>query len=595
MSERKDGVVNEFHGRPLPEPGNLAGYAALIAQYRLRVPLPPVLAFTSERHTKGSTDQWLTLTTRHAPEDTLAGHLTFALKWEGVQLGVLAALFGATGPEPIREFIAATPTGAYARRVWFLYEWLTGDELDLPSLGKVKAVPAVDTDLQYGIDNGEAAPRQKVINNLPGTRDFCPLVRRTVKLEKLRQSELARQAREISGRTHPDILARAAAYLLLSDSKSSFQIEGEQPPAQRVARWGRVIAEAGQVQLSRAELERLQRIVIGDMRFVHIGLRTEGGFIGVHDRLTGEPIPDHISARADDLPSLVDGLASLKKRSLAGVIDPVIAAAVIAFGFVYIHPFEDGNGRLHRWLIHHVLAKGGFNPPGLVFPVSAVILRRIDEYRRLLESYSKPLLDLIDWRPTLNGNVEVLSDTADFYRYFDATLHAEFLFECVDETVKRDLPNEVRYLEAYDKFINEVESFLEMPKKTVDLLWRFLDQNNGKLSTRARAKEFSPLTDDEVSSVENAFAEVRASRQEPEQQVLADVGARVEIGTSFRFRTGEVFGSGYRGKTPPFEGQLLTVVGFKPKYKNNVVVRDENGLESLMPMDMVEKALKANQ
>jgi Fic family protein len=549
MGERKDRAVSEFQGRPLPEPGKLAGYAALIQQHRLRVPLPPLLAFTSERHTKNSTDQWLTLTARHAPEDTLGGHITFALKWEGVQLGVLVALFKATGPEPIREFIAATPTGAYARRLWFLYEWLTGDELDLPSLGKVKAVPVLDTDLQYGVDNGEPAPRQKVINNLPGTRDFCPLVRRTDKLEKLRQSELAGQAREISGRTHPDILARAAAFLLLSDSKSSFQIEGEQPPAQRIVRWGRVIAEAGQVQLSRHEFERLQRIVIGDTRFVHVGLRTEGGFVGVHDRSTSEPIPDHISARPEDLQILVDGLAALKKRSLAGAVDPVIAAAAVAFGFVYIHPFEDGNGRLHRWLIHHVLAKGGFNPPGLVFPISAVILRRIGEYRRVLESYSKPLLDLIDWRPTLDGNVEVLNETADFYRYFDATLHAEFLFECVDETIKRDLPNEVRYLQAYDKFVSAVESFLEMPKKKVDLLWRFLDQNNGKLSARARAKEFAALRDEEVSSVERAFAEAGAGTQTPEQQEPAEVRQGERGG--FRFFPGPLRSRRKYGPVPP--------------------------------------------
>lgn len=510
LRERKDGVVNEFHGKPLPQPGKLAGYAALIEQYRLRVPLPPLLAITTEGHTKSATNDWLILTRRHVPEDTLAGHLTFALKWEGVQLGVLAALFRATGPEPIRELIAATPTGAYARRIWFLYEWLTGAELELPPLGKVKAVPVLDTDLQYGIDKGESISRHKVINNLPGTRDFCPLVRRTDKLENFRQSELGLQAREISGRTHPDILARAAAFLLLSDSKSTFQIEGEQAPAQRIARWGRVIAEAGQVRLSREELERLQKIVIGDTRFVHIGLRTEGGFIGVHDRLTGEPIPDHISARSDDLPSLVDGLAVLKKRSLAGAVDPVIAAAVVAFGFVYIHPFEDGNGRLHRWLIHHVLAKGGFNPPGLVFPTSAVILRRIDEYRRVLESYSRRLLDLIEWQPTLEGNVEVLNSTADFYRYFDATLHAEFLFECVDETVKRDLPNEVRYLEAYDKFVSSVEAFLEMPKKKVDLLWRFLEQNGGKLSARSRAQEFALLTDEEIERVQSEYGEAHA-------------------------------------------------------------------------------------
>ncbi|HIP51694.1 MAG TPA: hypothetical protein EYG94_06355 [Campylobacterales bacterium] len=32
---------------------------------------------------------------------------------------------------------------------------------------------------------------------------------------------------------------------------------------------------------------------------------------------------------------------------------------MIAFSFVYIHPLEDGNGRIHRYLIHHVLAERG--------------------------------------------------------------------------------------------------------------------------------------------------------------------------------------------------------------------------------------------
>jgi hypothetical protein len=141
----------------------------------------------------------------------------------------------------------------------------------------------------------------------------------------------------------------------------------------------------------------------------------------------------------------------------------------------------------------------------VVFPISAVILRHIEEYRKILESYSKPLLNLIDWRADLDGNVEVLNDTADFYRYFDATPHAEFLYECVAETVEHDLPQEVHYLEAYDRFVGAVENIVDMPKRKLDLLWRFLEQSEGKLSTRARSKEFAQLTDDEAKQVEQAF------------------------------------------------------------------------------------------
>ena len=518
MGEHKSETVKDFHGRPLPEPGRLAGYGALVDKYKLAVPLPSQLVAIGERHVKTSSAAWQMLTPRHQPEDTLVGHLTFALKWEGVDLGVLAALFKVVSAEEITRIILETPTGAYSRRLWFLYEWITGRQLRIDDLGKVKSIPVIDPELQFGLAEGPAISRQKVTNNLPGTSNFCPLVRRTPALDEFRQAGLDRRAREISGRTHPDVLARAAAFLLLSDSKSSFEIEGEQPPTQRIARWGQAIAEAGQVELSTAELERLQRIVIGDTRFLHVGLRQKGGFVGVHDRRIGEPIPDHISARAQDLPALVQGLAAFDQLALNGGLDPVVAAATVAFGFVYIHPFEDGNGRLHRWLIHHVLARGGFNPTGLVFPVSAVILRKIEIYKRVLEAYSRPLLNLIEWRPTLDGNVEVLNETRDFYRYFDATQHAEFLYSCVQETIEDDLPREVRYLESYDRFVGQLQTLFDMPNNKLDLLWRFLQQNDGKLSRRARAKEFAALTDQESASIEQMFAESAAPAQNSEEK-----------------------------------------------------------------------------
>ncbi len=509
-------AVTSFQGRRLPERGHLAGFAALIEQYHLSVVLPPMLAAIGERHTKSSTDTWQILTPRHAPLDSLSGHLTFALKWEGVQLGVFAALFQIVKEAEIEQIIAETPTGAYARRLWFLYEWLTGRTLALPDMGKVKAVPVIDPELQFALAKGSTVTRQKVINNLPGTSAFCPLVRRTPKLDRYVAAQLPKRASEISGHTHPDLLARAAAFMLLADSKASFAIEGEHPPAQRIARWGQAIAEAGQVQLSREELERLQRIVIGDARFVPLGLRTEGGFVGERDRSTGEPLPDHVSARSEDLPALVEGMVAFDDRSSGGGSDPVIAAAVLAFGFVYIHPFVDGNGRLHRWFIHHVLARGGFNPPGVIFPISAAILRRLDLYRQVLESYSRPLLKVIDWAPKMDGNVEVRNETADFYRFFDATAHAEFLFDRVAETVEEDLPREVQYLKTYDAFVSRIEVFFDMPKGTLDLLWRFLQQNNGKLSKRAREREFSKLTDGETSAIEEVFAEVWGATSNPE-------------------------------------------------------------------------------
>jgi len=506
MGERKPQTLKEFRGRSLPEPGALAGWAWLIERHDLPVPLPRRLAAVTRRSRRSETPDWLLLTPQHAPRPTSAEHLELALKWEGVDLAVLHALFERWPARELAKAVRAKPTGIHSRRAWFLYEWLTGRTLDLPDAGKVRAVPALDPEQHFCLARGSRSARHAVTDNLPGSRAFCPLVRRSAELDALAARRLGDEARRILRATHPDLVARAAAFLRLSDSRSSFAIEGEQPSPQRAQRWGLAIAEAGLRPLSLEELERLQVLVIGDSRFVKLGLRREGGFVGTHDRRTREPIPEHVSAKPEDLRSLVDGLVQFERRCLGDAIDPVVMGAALAFGFVYVHPFVDGNGRLHRWLIHHALAKAGFNPPGLVFPVSAVILREMAAYRQVLQSYSAPLLERIEWKATPKGNVEVLSETAPFYRYFDATSHAEFLYRCVAQTVEKDLPEEVRYLESFDAFSTRLQEIVEMPRTTIELLHQFLSQGGGRLSKRARAKEFAKLEASEVAAIERLYA-----------------------------------------------------------------------------------------
>lgn len=503
---RFSGQVTVFHERALPERATPVGYAALIDAFDIRVPLPRTLSAVGERHRVRTEAGWRIFTPRHAPSADLEGYLTFALKYEGLDLAVLKRLFAATGPGPIEEIVRAQPTGRYARRLWFLYEWLTGTWLDLPDANQGTYVLVVDPDRQWA-GPAQTSPRHRVKNNLPGTPAFCPLVFRTPVLDQFASMDLVSQAQHAVAEVPKDVLSRTAAFLLLKDSRSSYAIEGERPPQDRIQRWGRAIGEAGKHPVNLDELLRLQTIVIGDSRFVKLGLREEGGFVGEHDRETRMPIPDHISARPEDLRGLIDGMNAFDSGP-AKAVDPVIAAAVLAFGFVYVHPFEDGNGRIHRYLIHHVLAQRGFNPAGVVFPVSAAILERIDEYRAVLEDYSQRLLPVIEWEPTEDGNVRVLNDTGDFYRFFDATPHAEFLYSCVKKTIDVDLPRETEFLGRYDRFRARIEALVDMPERTIDLLFRFLHQNDGTLSKRAREQEFGRLTDREAAAAETAYREI---------------------------------------------------------------------------------------
>jgi hypothetical protein len=500
--------VTIFHGfLALEEGARIAGYSALIQAHDLKVPVPDHLCAIGTKHKKFNHGRWHIFTPRHRPEDTLYGHLIFALKYEGIDLAILNTLFQEIEAKEIQTIICSEPTGSYSRRLWFLWEWLREEQLDIGDATTGNFIPLINNKLQY---EGKSYPskRHRVRNNLPGTRNFCPLIRKTKKLEQKIGKTLSETAIENIGQIHSDLLSRAAAFLLLKDSKASYTIEGETPPHSRIVRWGRIIGEAGQRKLNIPELEYLQQLVISDNRFIEPGLRKQGGFVGEHDRDTGMPMPDLISARPDDLRALMNGLIDTYALLCQDDFDPVLMAAIMAFGFVFIHPFEDGNGRIHRYLFHHVLAEKGFVPKGLIFPISAVILERIDDYRKILEHFSKPRLDLIEWRPTEKNNVDVLNETIDLYRYFDATKQAEFFFECVEETVNKTLPDEVEYLKKYDLLNEFIKNYIDMPDKLVDLLIRFLSQNDGMLSKRARKREFEKLTNPEILAIERKYAEI---------------------------------------------------------------------------------------
>ncbi|MBI9069232.1 MAG: Fic family protein [Salinivirgaceae bacterium] len=495
-----------FHGLDVPEKGKIVGYAAVIDTKQLRIPLPNKIALISTKNRQYNLEKWKIFTSRHQPQDTLFKHLVFAIKYEGINLLFFKKLFESLQAQQVIDLIQEEPSGQYARKIWFLYEFLMQHELKIPNADtKIKYIDLLDTKIQYGITFGIKSSRHRVINNLPGTYNFCPLIFKTTKLENYISANLSNQKNIYLNSIHKDVLQRASSFLLLKDSKASFTIEDENPGTNRALRWGKAIGQAGSKPLCKEELLRLQQIVIENNRFTTMGFRTEGGFVGEHDRITGEPIPDHISARADDLEILIDGLIITNNLLEASDFNAVLAAALIAFGFVNIHPFSDGNGRIHRYLIHHILAKMKFAQQGVIFPVSASILDHIDDYRKVLEAYSHPLLDFIEWETTPDNNVNVINDTIDYYRYFDATPMAEFLYDCVDDTIKNIIPAEVNYLRKYDVFKSYLENTFEMPDKMIADLVRFLEQNNGKLSKRAKTKEFKMLNESEIIEIEEQF------------------------------------------------------------------------------------------
>jgi hypothetical protein len=140
--------------------------------------------------------------------------------------------------------------------------------------------------------------------------------------------------------------------------------------------------------------------------------------------------------------------------------------------------------------------------------VSASILDHKKDYQEILGHFSHPILEHINWKPASDNNVEVLNETIDYYRYFDATVQAEFLYDCVQDTIENIIPNEVNYLERYEEFKRYIDDVYEMPDKELSLLVSFLRQGQGVLSKRAITKEFTILEVKEIKDIESKYKEI---------------------------------------------------------------------------------------
>jgi len=442
---------------------------------------------------------------RYATDGTLIGNLRFALRYEPVDLGVLHAAFLAIGRDSLTDWIRTEPTGAYSRRAWFFYEMLTGDILDLPPAQAGKYVDALDPQFHF-VTAPLNSPRHRVRDNLLGGPNLCPTVRRTRKLEAMIALGLDQEARRLTEQYTPEMLMRAVSFLYTKETRSSFAIEGEAPSRNREERFLQALRAISDFDpTDKGALIALQGSIV-EPRYAAKDYRDFQNFVGETTRHYGEHV-HFICPRPKDIPILMRGWMSLTARMVQPLLDPVIAAAVSAFAFVFLHPFEDGNGRMHRFLIHYALQRRGFTPPGVIFPVSAAILRHRHLYDTVLEAFSKPALAATDWDFTEDHGIIVKNDTRDLYRFFDATAQAEYLYDRIAETIREDFKEELEFLSVFDMAFTAVRNVVEMPDRRAALLVRLCMQNGGVLSQNKR-KQFSELTDAEITTMEEALSPI---------------------------------------------------------------------------------------
>ncbi len=497
------------------ETQNLIGGAWLVANYSIEpvMPLQTLSRIGRRRATQvleGITTETYVESMR--PSATLRGHLTFHLKHEVSHLELLSQLFAKIDPRELTDWVADEPSGQYAKRAGFLYEFLTGKTLEIHAAITGSYINVLD-----GTKLVVASPEQSISNrrwrvrdNLPGTRVFCPLIRKTEDSVKAMGLDVPSLISELALEFGEELLMRSAVWMTLRESKSSFAIEGEADQSDRIQRFADVLSRRtgqGSWPLNQAALAELQSEILGKRTTLqHFGIRQSPVIVGEVARY--QEVVHYIAPPAEDVTEMLEGLVTFLERTQGQ--SSVMRSAVAAFGFVYIHPLADGNGRVHRFLINDILRRDGAVKDPMILPVSSLITSNHTErhaYDRILDEISRPLMQsltgLYEFAPNHTPYPDGIRSNFVFHsndsarhtwRLLDLTRHVTYLAHVLDRTIREDMREESRYMRSHAQAKIAIKGIVEMPDMQIDRIIRSAKSNQGKLSNLL-AKEI-PILDE---------------------------------------------------------------------------------------------------
>ena len=119
-------LVTIFHGSRLPERATPVGYAALIDAFALAVPMPRTLSAIGPRHKQYAAGRLAYLHTAPCAAGQPGRTPDLRPQIRRARSPRPESAVPRHRPRADRSIVQATPTGTYARRSWFLYEWLLG-------------------------------------------------------------------------------------------------------------------------------------------------------------------------------------------------------------------------------------------------------------------------------------------------------------------------------------------------------------------------------------------------------------------------------------------------------------------------------------
>ena len=441
-------------------------------------------------------DEMLAIPASVAPAgESLLEHILFALKHEGTNLQILAKALPLVSAAEIADAVKLAPTGQYIRVACYLWEHFCKASLEDASAPSNAPTAHVFDAAQYITVAAERDKKWHVTFNGLGTLNYCATVRRTPEIEAAISRDVLAQTASFIETLDKGMTDRALAWAYLHETENSFAIEREAPSEAKSMAFVDLLrqAHAGR-EMSEAYMVELQNAVITNPWEKAVQYRTEQNWLKGPGRgamsITYLPPPPLLMIE------LMGELERLDNR-LAQQIDPIVAAAICSFGFVYNHPFMDGNGRLSRFLFHHALCRSGKLANGLLLPVSVAMKRHEADYLACLQEFSKPARAMwnVTWAGDGNFGFEFIGDEAN-YRYWDATSCVAFSLRMAQEALDIELRKEAEFLAHYDEIYRAVNSRFDVRSNDLSTLIMCAMDNAGTVS-KNRRKQYQQRVPDE--------------------------------------------------------------------------------------------------
>jgi hypothetical protein len=285
-------------------------------------------------------------------------HISTAIKFQGINLCYLYATFKEIDPLELAAYIIEKKNGETRRCIWYLYEWLMDTRLDIPDLKAIKYVKLLREEYYFTSNEPIRDKRTAVDNNLIGSRDFCPVIRKTpsvIAWSGKDMVELARnELRQLGDIVDIEIINRSINYLYTKETKSSTEIENEDSAEDKTIKFYRALKACGLYPLSKQRLIRVQNQIIQSPT-KDDEYRNYNNYVGEKHQRTGMESVHYVCPKHEHVESLMSGILNMHDRLIMEQsLPPMMHAAIVSFGLVYVHPFSDGNGRTHRYLIHDI-------------------------------------------------------------------------------------------------------------------------------------------------------------------------------------------------------------------------------------------------